>query len=929
MNPTPQERLLKDLKSQVRYLGNLLGSVIREQAGDRILDLEEDFRKTARELRTNYSESAAHHIEQLARSLDAGSALDVMNTFTLYFQVVNIAEQHESLLLAQELESTVAELPTTILQAITRLKETGLSTGDLKELLSRTLITPVFTAHPTEAKRYTVLGLLSRIEKLLERRRAVKPKSLNEELITEEILAELTTLWQTDAIRRRKPTVVDEVRSGLYYFDKVFFPLIPEFYRRMDAAIKSQFPDYSEPLPTVLRFGSWIGGDRDGNNYVSATVTRTTLEMQKDLIVRKYIEKVGELFNLLSQSIDRVPASNALLASVEANSQEQWFKTAELTEFYPGEVYRQKLVLIKFRLEQTLGRMPGQYLTAEDFRRDLILIQASLKSNGGKRSACYSIDGLIRQVDTFSFHLASIDVRQHSERHASALDEIFRRIGFCDNSYSVLSEDDKVSLLTNEILVLRPLMPQEDNWSEETAETIYTFQTIKSLQNELGLKAIENYIISMTCGVSDVLEVLLLAKEARLFSPSKPGAAGGQQPFSYINIVPLFETIDDLHTAPEVMRNLFTNNAYRLHLASRGNVQEIMLGYSDSNKDGGYLSSHWRLYRAQQELAQAAREAGVVLQLFHGRGGTTGRGGGGRLCEAILAQPAGTTNSRMRFTEQGEVITTRYANSTLASQNLGEALQALLVAGSGPLPDKHLSQDKPEWHSILDRLEEYSRSTYRSLIYDDPQFIDFFEGATPIRELSTLHIGSRPAKRKSSRRIEDLRAIPWVFSWNQNRSLIPTWYGVGTALHMVCDSSENGLTDLRNMQRDWLFFRTVISNCEMTLAKADMAVLEKYGSLVQDESIRDRFLTKLKDEFQLTCKMLLAVTSQKSLLEKNPVLKQILSVRRHYLDPLSYIQVELLKRLRTTEPGTPGYESILEAIKLSINGIASGMKNTG
>lgn len=905
------------LRESVRLLGTQLGHIIGEQAGEAVFALEEDIRKTARELRNQYSAPLAQRLIELTSNLDPHTAFDVLRAFTIYFQLVNIAEFYEAVEKSREqrMQHTLPPVPAGIRDALYRLRESGKTGAEVEKLLSSTLIVPVFTAHPTEAKRRTVLGLLRRISDSLELISSPKTSEGERARVLNRIEAELTVLWQTDEVRTVKPRVVDEVRNGLFYFDAVLIDTLPQLFERLRAGLRELYSgEISEStlssLPVVLRFGSWIGGDRDGNEFVLPETTYETMQLHREVILGNFSRRIVRLIPRLSQSSSRVQFSPALLEAVAA-ARTRWPEIDTQIETYQQEhePYRQMLTIISNRLLATRATPPGPsaYGSPAELLADLQLIRDSLIANRGERVAETVLDPMIWQVRVFGFYLATIDVREHSGKHRATLDEVLRAIDVFPNGFGGLDEAAKIDFLAREISSARPIVPWNREFSAPTARVLELFTVIRRVHDQLGEQAIENYIISMSEQPSDVLTVLLFAKEARL----------------RLNIVPLFETIDDLRRAPAVMKQLFETAAYRSHLASRGNFQEIMLGYSDSNKDGGYFASHWSLYNAQRDLSRVAEEAGISLRFFHGRGGTTSRGGGGPLNRAILAQPLGTVQGALRVTEQGEMIASNYSHTELARRNLEEFLNAALLATAQILPEGQ----SPAWLNTMDELAKRSYSFYRKFVEDD-DFPEFFKEVTPLEELGTLNIGSRPPKRGNARDIADLRAIPWVFSWTQNRCIFPTWYGVGTALESIISSRPEGLETLRSMFRDWRFFNTIISNCEMTLAKSDLSLLRLYCTLVSNQEMATKFLKLLEDEHRRAIETVLQVTEQSSILERNPGLKETLFLRSHYLDPLSYIQVDLLRRYRS-ETVPEKREPLLRAIQLSISGIASGMKNTG
>ena len=930
------------LPEQVRFLGDLLGKVIREQAGEAIFSLEEEIRKSARDLRKAIDPAHTEkkrnqewkNLISLTSNLEMDSAISVLRAFTVYFHIVNLAEQEE---LTKNYREAVRKLgdvpyPEAIADSIGRLSLAGVSAAEISELLKRLEISPVFTAHPTEAKRRTVLDLLLRMQNLLK---TLSEKSLLASEIKnleEQVISEITLLWQTDEVREIKPTVIDEVTNGLFYFEQLLFSLVPSVYHEIELALLKFYPNDKIEIPPILQFGSWVGGDRDGNDFVTPEITEATLRLHKLTVLKHYAAEVNLLRKTLSSSLKQIGVSKELLDSVKSDYEKFPDGAHGITAHNIYEPYRKKAAFIQYRLGRTIlatenslhesATDDAAYHSPAEFLTELEMLASSLRENKGDRIADSFLKELITKVKVFSFHTARLDIRQHSLRHATAISEVLNRAGIIKGEITGLPQAEQEAILSKEILSNRPLIPAEKNYSEGTIKTIELFGVIRKAHQTIGKNAIENYIISMTKSVADILAVLLFAKEAFLFRLNEDGSAESE-----INVVPLFETIEDLRNLPEVLNALFSNEAYKKNLKARGNLQEIMLGYSDSNKDGGYLTSHWELYKGQKTLVQIAEEHGVKIRIFHGRGGTTSRGGGGPLSKAILAQPPKTVKGGIRITEQGEQISSNYSFPEVAKRNLEELVHSVILATAGLV--KNFSAHENTWAKSMEELSKCSFAAYRKLIYQDPEFAEFFWQITPIEELGTLNIGSRPARRKNTKEIEDLRAIPWVFSWTQNRCLLPTWYGVGTALETFCADKPAGLQSLKSMYAEWPFFQGVISNCEMTLMKVDMQIVEHYASLVQNETLRSRLLSQLKEEFERTCKMVLGITGEQILLESNPSLRDILLVRRHYLDPLSYIQADLLRKIRNPKLQDGDKAKLLSAIQLSINGIASGMKNTG
>jgi phosphoenolpyruvate carboxylase len=923
------------LSTAIHFLGDLLGETIRSQSGPATFDLEERVRALAKRLRSTADQDAERELQQIVQGLSVEQASDLLRAFTHFFGLVNLAEQLERLRVLRERDLREPARPRSesIRAAVRQIAADGVPAEQIAATLGEMLLVPVFTAHPTESQRRTGLYSLRRVAALVQR-------LLGNELLPSEraelerrIAGEIVGRWQSDQLRIHKPTVIDEVKYGRFYMETTLLDVVPGIYRELEAALEETYFDRDWELPPLLRFGSWIGGDRDGNPYVTPNITVEAVRLLQEALLQHYVERVERLSRALSPSTREVPISDELAASLEADAA-VFPDTAALVKMRNEfEAYRQKCTYIRERLLLTikvtteyqprwdingiarLGNDIAWYKGARGLLDDLRVMDRSLRANAGALLADGELHDLIRLVEVFGVHMATLDIRQHSSRHTSALQEILAAAGVCDD-YTALDEQARTALLSTELQSRRPLIPARLEFSPETNETVETLRTVAALLEQLNPDVIHTYIISMTTGPSDVLAVLLLAREASLYD------AIGRT--SRLDIVPLFETRADLQHAPEIVRNLLRTPAYRDHLQFRGNEQEIMLGYSDSNKDTGYVAANWSLYVAQRELIDVARDEGVRLHLFHGRGGAIGRGGGGAN-QAILAQPAGTVDGRLRLTEQGEMIFERYGLAGIGARHIEQLVHALLLTTFSPP-----GADVPEqWCEIMSEMADESATAYRALVYDNPRFVDYFYEATPITELVRLNIGSRPASRTSSRRIEDLRAIPWVFAWMQSRHTIPGWYGLGAALeHYIEHHPDEGLTLLQRMYREWPFFTTLIENAQMILSKADMRIAHSYAALVEDQALGAEIFENVAAEHARTVRAVLMITGQTQLLDNTPILQRSIERRNPYIDPLSAIQVELLRRLRDTSD-EEGTDELREAVLLSVNGIAAGLKNTG
>ena len=941
------------LRWTVRQLGNVLGETVVEQEGQAIFDLVEELRRLTRAQRQG-DQNAGTQIERLTTRLvdDLDGTLGVLKAFTSYFQLVNLAEEQQRVRVVRQRAARAEEngrpMPETIQAAVKRLRTAGTPAQEMRRLLDEMLIKPVFTAHPTEAKRRTILLKLLDLSRLL---RELDDHVLlpSEKTRTWEQIREIVvSLWQSDVNRERRPDVLDEVREGLYFFDTTLFDLLPDIYLELQLSLQKEYPDDDDGVedpsgrpPTFLRYGSWIGGDRDGNPFVTQDVTEDALRQQKQQALELYRRAVVDMYGHLSVARTRGGFSQEFLDSLAHDIERAPLSDKARLERFTLEPYRQKMILIYRRLGATLAQTreawqaqrpdPWAYQNAGEFTQDLELIQRSLCQNKGNRLAEGRFARLVQQARIFGFHLASMDIRQHSERHREAVAELLHRYNQPQDrnfDYMKLSEEDRTRLLVDEIESPRPLTARLQ-YSGETNETVALFRLIRQAHERIAPEAIGAYIISMTTSVSHVLEVLLLAKDAGLFGK--------------VDIAPLFETIEDLVRAPEIMSALFESPIYRKHLAQRGNRQEIMIGYSDSNKDGGFLRSSWSLYQSQQRLARICRAYDVKLTLFHGRGGSIGRGGG-PANRAILAQPPGSVQGRIKITEQGEVISARYSNRAVAQRHLEQLVNAVLLASCETYQDSLEGESKSEkpsdataevWAEILEAASERSERKYRSLV-ENPAFLRYFHEATPIEQLAQMNIGSRPAKRRQTADISDLRAIPWVFAWTQSRVNLPGWYGLGTGLHA---ESPHRMAVLRNMYQDWPFFRTVIDRAQLSMRRADMTIAALYASLA-DTATQNAVFAEIMAEFRRTEQLILEITGQAALLDNEPWLQRSINLRNPYVDPLNYIQVALLNKQRTgvehiskdTQTDRDATEEdprLRQAILLSINGIAAGLQATG
>ena len=952
------------LGRDVSTLGRLLGEVLREQEDDAGFELVEDYRARTKALRgrepfpPDFGDKGRELLERTA-ALSLADARRLVRAFTSYFHLVNMAEERHRLRVLRSREKAAAGAPRaeSIAEGVAAAARGGLAAERVRAFLERCAVEPVFTAHPTEARRRTVLEKLRRMASLVEglddpRRPPAEVASLHDR-----IREEIAGLWLTEGVRRQAPTVLDEVHNGLFYFEESLWEAVPRLHREMERALAAAYPGQDLPVPPFLRFGSWMGGDRDGHPQVTARVTEATLRMQKDAVLALYAKELEGLQRSLSMRAEAAQIAPALAASLDEDTRLMPDTAAMLARHHEGEPFRRKAGLMLARVQAARrlnaarlaesappegeGEDPSlwrpatphdppkaddarvAYRRAAEMQADVAVVRDALRGLRGDRIADGALRDLQRRVEAFGFHLARLDLRQHSRVHEEAAADLLRSTGMVDD-YLALDEPARVAVLVRALESSRPVDVAGAACSASTAEVLAVFATARELQEEMGPEALGNYIVSMTAGVSDVLEPLLFARSAGLFAPPTSAAPAR----SALDVVPLFETIDDLHRCAGLLAELLALPVYAAHLQARGGRQQVMLGYSDSNKDGGFVTACWELYKAQQALAETCRGAGVDLLLFHGRGGAIGRGGG-PTNRAILGQPPGTLEGRLRFTEQGEVAFARYANPDIAHRHLEQTVNAVMRASLRP-PDEARTAAPVDWMEAMDRMSDAAQDAYRRLVYEDPEFIDYFRQATPIDEVADLRIGSRPAKRQAGGRIQDLRAIPWVFSWTQSRHGIPGWFGLGTALEEESGrEGERGRARLAGMYGEWPFFRSLIDNAQMSLGKSDLAVARLYDQLAEPPDLRARVFRVVEAEWRRTEAAVLSVTGQPAILSASPVLRESIRLRNPYVDPMSFAQVSLLGRLRDLPEGSPDHEPLHRLVALTINGIAAGLQNTG
>jgi phosphoenolpyruvate carboxylase len=927
----------KELRSRVKLFGNLLGNVIREHSGNSIYVAIETLRKGYIKLREEDNPRLRQKLRVLIERLEPSELSQVLRAFSIYFTLVNIAEESFMHQQRRRQVRSGANLWTgSFSDTMTHFMMDGMTADQLQELMNQLAYIPVFTAHPTESKRRTIMEILRRIFLLSER---LQDKNLGKDELRElreQLEAEIQILWKTDEVRAHKPQVRDEIRNGLYYFRECLFEAVPQVYRYLEKAIYANYGNngFDENLvstPSFLTFGSWIGGDRDGNPFVKPETTALAVRMHSQEALRAYIIRVEQLSAVLTHSSKMITPTEELTASL-ASDQELFsgaFKGKPNRYIY--EPYRRKLYVMRYRLRNNMRavtkRIDGTeiitdvaYKNEDELLDDLKLIRESLKNHDDYNIANGALKDLIRLVETFGFYLVRLDLRQESTRHTEAVNEILRSLNICDD-YSAMDEKEKLQLLAEQLSkpLDNPLAGKE--FEANTQETLAVFKTMTDIREEVSPKAFGNYVISMTHSASHVLEVMYLAY--------LEGLAGhnGDDWFCHINISPLFETIEDLSHVEEVLTNLLGNKTYKALLSAAGNIQEIMLGYSDSCKDGGILASAWCLYEAQNKIISLTNQYEVKCRLFHGRGGTIGRGGG-PTHEAILSQPGNTVHGQIKFTEQGEVLSYKYSNRETAIYELTMGITGLMKASRciiHPVED-----ERNDYMGIMDEITRIGERTYRELTDNSQALLDYFYEATPVSEIGLMNIGSRPSHRKKQDRSKySVRAIPWVFGWAQSRQTLPAWYGIGAALAEWRDSKPERLAKLQKMYYEWPFFHSLLSNSQMALFKSEMDIAKEYATLCVNPETEVEIYAKIREEYTRTVTQVLNVANQKGLLEDNPTLALSLTRRNPYLDPLNYIQITLLERYRAEELPEDEISVWLDPLLRSINAIASGMRNTG
>jgi phosphoenolpyruvate carboxylase len=902
------------LRTDIRLLGRILGDTVRDQEGAEVFDLVERIRQTSIRFHRDEDKLARRELENILDSMSTSDTVRIVRAFSYFSHLANIAEDQNNI---RQMRGRGAGGPqaSTLTQTLSHAKTAGFSAADLRRFFGGAQISPVLTAHPTEVRRKSTIDREMEIATLLERRERVQLTPEEVEACAEQLRRAVLTLWQTNLLRRTKLTVLDEVANGLSFYDYTFLHEVPRLHCAMEDRLNQEEGGTPGELASFLTMGSWIGGDRDGNPFVTADVMRGTLRLQSSRVMNFYLEELHVLGSELSLAAHLADVSDELRALAGRSPDTSPHRSGEPYRLAVSGIYA-RLTATALRLEVETTRRPvgeaAPYASVEEFKADLDVLNRSLIANNSGVIARGRLRLLRRAVDCFGFHLARLDIRQNSAVHERTVAELFDA-AIPGMSYLDLSEEARVSLLLNELRSARPLSSAFVKYSEETLGELAVFRAAAEAHARFGTDVIHQCIISMCKGMSDMLEVAVLLKEVGLINPSGRSA---------INIVPLFETIEDLQGSSGIMDRMLSLHDYRRLVDSRGGVQEVMLGYSDSNKDGGFVTSGWELYKAEIGLVEVFERHHVRLRLFHGRGGSVGRGGGPSY-DAIIAQPGGAVNGQIRITEQGEIISSKYSNPEVGRSNL-EILAAATLEAS--LLHPRQSAPRKEYLTAMEQLSDLAFKAYRGLVYETDGFADYFWGSTVITEISTLNIGSRPASRKKTREIEDLRAIPWVFSWAQCRLMLPGWYGFGSAVETWIDEHpEQGMPFLQELYREWPFFRTLLSNMDMVLAKSSIAIASRYAELVPDVKLRESIFGRIRREWHASIETLLDIMEHERLLQGNPLLDRSIRNRFPYLDPLNHVQVELLKEHRAQNPD----EQVLRGIQLTINGISAGLRNSG
>ena len=928
----------KELRSRVKLFGNLLGNVIRRHEHSGVFAAVEKLRKGYLGLRKKDDARKRAQLVQHIAKLDSGTLEQVIRAFSIYFNLVNIAEEAFQHRQRRRLVHATGQClwNGSFLETLRGFKADGIDESQLQTLLDNLIYMPVFTAHPTEAKRRTIMGAQRRVFEISQELNDKRLGKVGRDEITAELELHIEILWRTNEVRNNRPQVTDEIRNGLHYFNRSLFAAVPDTYRFLEKAVSKVYGTDAngEPIVNVssfLRFGSWIGGDRDGNPNVKPETTAMALRMQAREILHEYLRQVEALSKLLTHSSAWCTPSDEFIASLAKDDAMGLAEENTNHSRFTEEVYRRKLYFMAFRLRENLrhvrdlmdggnsSKPAAAYASELDFLNDLTLIRDSLISHGDRSATQGPLNDLIRLVETFGFHLCELDIRQESTRHSSAVAEI----AAADHAvnYASLSETERLTWLATQIKSSTQLNTDKSNFTTDTQETLEVLEVMYSLRKEIGPRSFSAYVISMTHTASHIMEVMFLASLSGLAGKNEKGW------FCDLRISPLFETIEDLNHIESVLTLLLDNQVYTDLLDASGNLQEVMLGYSDSCKDGGFVSAAWGLYQAQKKVIKLTNNKRLKCRLFHGRGGTIGRGGG-PTHEAILSQPAGTVQGQIKFTEQGEVLSTKYSNRETAGYELTMGSSGLMKASACMVVE--CKEEHSDYYPIMDELCKLGERQYRDLTDDTKGFLEYFYDVGPVNEIGMMNIGSRPSHRKSGDLSKSsIRAIAWVFSWAQARHTLPAWYGIGYALSQWIQSKPDGLDTLREMFQKWPFFHSMISNSQMALSKADMSTAKEYSELCSDPAAAKIIFEKIDNEFNATVSSVKDIASIDTLLAMDPPLALSRMRRDPYLDPLHHIQIMLLKRYRDESLTDEERDSWLSPLLRSINAIAAGMRNTG
>jgi len=922
----------KQLRSRVKLFGNILGRVLLEHAGKGVFSAVEKLRKGHLSLRDKSDSARRRRLDKLVASLDPETTEHVVRAFSIYFSLVNIAEeefQHKQR--RREVGPNGFTWKGSFFNALNDFQKNDISADQLQALLNQTAYIPVFTAHPTESKRRTVMEAIRRIYVISDQLNESRLSKIQKENIVEDLEQHIRILYKTNEVRVQKPDVIDEVKNGLYYYRECLFKSVPQTYRNLENTLGRTYgKDSNITVPSMIQFGSWIGGDRDGNPFVKPETTVLALRMQSREVLNEYLEQVKKLSKILTQSVLFCQPTDKFLKRLSADEKEVPAPFKDNPYRFKQEPYRRKLFIMQHRIQCNLDQIEARidniepeptscgYINEQGLLGDLYLIRDSLISHGDKSSAQGLLQDLIRQVETFGFYLANLDIRQESTVHSQTVSELLKQIDGTD--YDKLTEAERLESLSKYINGM-PYRFDKSKLTDMSAETMSVFEVMTQMREEISPDAFGTYVISMTHAASHVMEVMFLAWLT--------GLAGKEDDkwFCHIKVSPLFETVEDLNHIQPVMSQLYDNDTYTGLLKASGNLQEVMLGYSDSCKDGGILASVWNLYQAQQEISELSKSRGVRLRMFHGRGGTIGRGGG-PTHDAILSQPTGTVHGEIKFTEQGEVLSYKYSNQQTAVYELTMGITGVLTASRNLIEEP--APDKVEYLEIMAELAKSGEDEYRQLTDRTEGFLDYFYEATPVYEIGQMNIGSRPSHRKKTDRSKSsVRAIAWVFGWAQARHTMPAWFGIGTALENWLADDKNRLTTLQKMYRDWPFFQALLSNSQMALFKGEMHIAKEYASLCENKDTAKNVYKIISKEYERTTENVLNIAKINELMEETPHLALSLTRRNPYLDPLNQIQIALIKRYRDESLDDATRTKWLHPLLRTINAIAAGMRNTG